>query len=136
MFALRTGGLLTSAWLLSGLFAGSYVNADRRWVIGCTDWFLLPWWLAVLWCWSPVRRPGWFFLAATTAAFIIAARFAARFYEVDPDLGRDEARSTGFGDAIVPCMIAVVIASVAVWFLHKRAAMVVVSEQATDRQRQ
>ena len=110
-----------SAWLLAGLFADAYVTAERRWILGIVDWFLLPTWLAWIWCWSAARRPGWFFLAGTAAALMIAYRFGTRFYEVDPDLGRDQARSTGFGDAIVPCMVSVVAASAVVWFVHRRS---------------
>lgn len=119
-FVLRSGGLLASSWWLGGLFADAYVVADRRWIPGLVDGVALPIWLPVLWCWPATRRPGWFFVAGVTAALLIALRFGARYYAVDPDIGREQARATGFWSTMIAATIAVALAFGVVWLIHKR----------------
>ena len=119
MFAFRTGGLLATAWLAAGLFSDEFVNAEHRWMPGLFEFFVLPWWLGLLWCWPAAKRPGWFFLASMTVALVVAGRSAARFYEIDPDLGREQARITGFWGSFIPATISVLLASALVWLVHR-----------------
>ena len=119
-FVGRVAGLLATTWLAAGFLAGAYVGAERRWPIGVVDFLILPWWAALVWCWPATRRLRWFLVASLTASLVMAIQFGARFYEVDPDLGRTGAKQSGFTSALVAGALASAVAFMIVWTLRWR----------------
>ncbi len=114
----RAVGLILSAAIGSRILSEAYLDSDRRWLPAFFGTVVLAPWLAAIWAWPPVRRPGWFLLAGTVASVMAAAYFTSATAELNTDISDGEV----WRNALPPLIVTSFVPVLLVWFVIWRVA--------------